>query len=132
MRDQYNHLGWSQSLAPAARTATVNGTGVDIRDYDSATLVLDLGTFAGTTPTATFRWEESDDNVTFTAIAAADLLGGLIAGIDTTNDEQVYKRGYLGLKRYIRGAITAIAGTGPSLPCAAQVVRGNAHQKPVA
>lgn len=132
MRDLYSNLGFRSSIMSSTRTATVNGTGVDVREHDSVSLVVDLGTFAGTTPTATVRWEESTDNSTFTAIAAADLLGGTIAGIDTTNDETIYERGYIGTKRYVRCAITAIAGTGPSLPISAVVVLGNSFQKPVA
>lgn len=130
-QDLYNKQSAINSLRAAARTATVNGTGVDLRGYESALVVIDLGTFAGTTPTATFQVQESDDNTTFTAVAAADLHGGALAGIDTTNDEQLHVRGYIGTKRYVRVAITAIAGTGPSLPCSASIIRGHARVAPV-
>lgn len=132
LRDVSSNLGPAQSISARAVTAAVNGTGVDLQGFDGAMLYLDLGTFAGTTPGATIRWEESDDNSTFTAIAAGDLLGGLIAAIDTTNDDQIHKRSYLGNKRYVRAAVTAVSGTGPSLPMAASVVRGHPSQRPVA
>lgn len=114
-----------KSITPQAVTAALNGTGVDLQGYESAVVLLDLGTFAGTTPTATIQIQESSDNTTFTAVAAGDLVGGgQLATIDTTNDLTLYERGYVGSKRYVRGAVTAIAGTGPSLPMAVTVVRG--------
>lgn len=133
MRDLQSNLGPAQSIAPQAVTATVDGSGVDLRDYDGAMVQIDLGTFGGTTPTATIEIEESDDDATYTAVAAADLLGGAqLATIDTTNDAQIHKRGYIGTKRYVRVAVTAIAGTSPSLPMAASIVRGLPHRAAVA
>lgn len=133
MRDLYNDIAPAQSLSPRAVTAAVNGAGVDLRGFDSATFLVDTGTITGTTPTATVALQESDDNVTFTAIAAADLLGGALpASIDPTNDDTLYRRGYLGTRRYVRVAVTAVSGTGPSLPMAGSVVRGHPAQAPVA
>lgn len=133
MRDLESKLAVAQSIAPQAVTATVNGSGVDLRGYDGALVVIDLGTFGGTTPTATIKIQDSADNTTFTDVALADLVGGdQLATIDPTNDLAVYRRGYIGTKRYVRVAVTAIAGTGPSLPMAAQVVSGYASREPVA
>ena len=131
IRDLYNNVSPATSLSARAVAAAVNGAGVDMQGFDSADILIDLGTFAGTTPTATIQIQESDDNTNFTAVAAADLIGGALpASIDTTNDETLYERGYIGSKRYIRVAVTAVGGTGPSLPMSAVVVRGHAKSKP--
>lgn len=132
MQDMYNNVGILSSIAAQAIAAAVNGVGVDLANFNSATVILDLGTFAGTTPTATIQVQESDDNVTFTAVADAELIGGVLpATIDTTNDLTVYKRGYNGIKRYLRVAVTAVTGTGPSLPASATIVRGHARKYPI-
>jgi hypothetical protein len=129
--DMYNVNSPSSSIRAQAVTATLNGTGVDLQGFEGALVLLDLGLFGGTTPTATIKIQESDDNTTFTDVAAADLLGGVLPAIDTTNDETTYERGYIGRKRYIRVAVTAIAGTSPSLPTSAVVVRGGPRKQPV-
>lgn len=132
MRDLASNLGPAQSIRPQAVTATLNGTGVDLRGFDSALLQLDLGTFAGTGPSATVKWQESDDDATYADIATADLIGGAVPAITPTNDESIIKRGYAGTKRYVRAIVSAISGTGPSLPMSAAVIRGHASQQPVA
>lgn len=128
-RDLVNNVDVVESLAPASRTATANGTGVDLRDFNSATVIIELGAAGGTSPSFTFEVQESDDDSTYTAVADADLLG---------DDEPVateaaapVKIGYSGTKRYLRVAITAVSGTSPTLLCAASVVRGHAALSPV-
>lgn len=109
----------------------VNGTGVDLANYDAAVILFDAGTLAGSsTPTITAEIQESDDNSSFTAVAAADLDGGVLPAIVAANDETLYERGYKGLKRYVRVSITAKGGTSPALPCSALVVRGKPRVKP--
>lgn len=123
IRDLVNNVDVVESLAPASRTATANGTGVDLRGFESATVVIEAGAAGGTTPSFTFEVQESDDDSTYTAVADADLMG---------DDEPVVtaaaapvKIGYRGTKRYLRAAITAVSGTSPTLLCAASVVRGH-------
>ncbi len=130
MRDLHDDLSSVTSIRSQAVTATVNGTGAGCAGYNGATVLIDLGTFAGTTPSATIKVQESDDGSTYTDVAAADLVGGQLAAIDTTNDEALYERGYIGSKQYLRVAVTAISGTGPSLPMCAVVVRGYPRTKP--
>ncbi|WP_373295092.1 hypothetical protein, partial [Streptomyces fuscichromogenes] len=74
--DLKSHVNVAQSLVPASRTTTATGTGVDLAGFDAAAVVLDLGAAGGTTPSFTFEIQESNDNSTFTAVAAADLDGG--------------------------------------------------------
>lgn len=127
--DLKSHVSVAQSLAPASRTATANGTGVDLTGYDAATVVLDLGAAGGTTPSFTFEVQESSDNSSFAAVAAADLDSGQPAAV--TAGGTVVEIGYRGIKRYIRVAITAVTGTTPTLLCSATVVRGKPRKQPV-
>lgn len=128
MRDLYNSLAPAQSIVPQAITATANGTGVDLSGYEAADILIDLGTFAGTSPTATVKIQESSDNSTFTDVATADLLGGAGSiAVDTTNDAQIHERSYIGDLQYVRVIVSAIGGTSPSLPMGASVVRGLAR-----
>ncbi|MCH7891654.1 MAG: hypothetical protein IH921_09140 [Gemmatimonadetes bacterium] len=71
-RENLSELAPAQSLVPISRTATVNGTGVDLRDHDSATVVIDAGQSGGTSPSFTFEVQESDDDSTYTAVAPLD------------------------------------------------------------
>ena len=119
------------SIRPQAVTAPVNGAGVDLAGFEGALILVELGTFAGTAPTATIQVQESDDDATFSPVAAEDLDGALPATIDPTNDETVYELNYKGRRRYIRVAVTAVGGTSPSLPMSAVVIRTNARKQPV-
>lgn len=111
------------SLAPAARTASANGTGVDLQNFQQAAVLFICGIRTDGTHTPTV--EESDDNSSFAAVAAADLNGTLVAMTSTTTQEV----GYLGSKRYIRAVITASGTTTGALTCA-HVVRAGARTLP--
>lgn len=116
-----------ESLAPASRTATVNGASADLLGYDSCLVIINRGAAGGTTPSFTFEVQDSDDNSAFTAVADADLDGTepvvTAAGIPV-------EIGYRGAKRYVRVAITAVSGTSPTLLCSANILRGHPHQGP--
>ena len=43
MQDLKNNIGVVKSLAPDARDADANGTGVDLQGFESATVVIDMG-----------------------------------------------------------------------------------------
>lgn len=127
-REMKSNIAVAESLAPASRTAAVNGSGVDLRGYDSATVVIQAGAAGGTTPSFTFEVQESDDNSSFSAVADADLTGTepvvTAAGAPVTI-------AYRGAKRYVRVSITAVSGTSPTLLCSASVVRGHSSIRPV-
>lgn len=84
-RDITGWLAPAQTLAPAARTASANGTGVDLRGYESATVLIESGTI--TDGTHTPKLQESDDNTTYTDVAAGDLIGSFsnIANVPMCN-----------------------------------------------
>lgn len=121
-----------QSLAPASRTADANGTGVDLQGYEGAEIVFDVGaegvTLSGTDKIA-LEVEESDDNSTFTDVAAADLIGEESAGVVKTLDENaeapaIYSVGYIGSKRYVRAVVNYSGTHGTGTVIAAHVVKG--------
>ena len=133
MSDLKNHLAPAETLAPTnqADPATpVNGTGVDLANYDAAVVLLHVGAMTGAGGSQTFQVQESTDNAAFTAVAAADLDGGQPAAITATNDSAVYEIGYRGTARYLRVSITAKAGTSPTMVSSAVVVRGKARKLP--
>lgn len=137
-QERFNEVDFQKSLDidDSPITAAVDGAGVDLKGFESATPFLDLGTQGGTsTPTTTFKLEESDDDVSYTVAPDRDVLGftnstGLVIG--TGNDNKVHRAGYIGTKRYIRWAATAVSGTSPSLVAAGGVMRGDARRTPVA
>lgn len=108
-----------QSLAPATRTTSANGTGVDVRNADDILFVLTNGTTSGTTPTLDVTVEDSADNSSFAAVSgyAFTQVTAAIAGGSAALTLQVPKRA---VRRYVR-AVATIAGTTPSFACAVLV-----------
>ena len=126
MRDLENNIDYATSLAPAGnRTASANGTGVDLQGYEAAVALIAAGTI--TDGTHTPKLQESDDNSSFTDVAAADLVGTTLVAI-TANSVQ--KISYVGAKRYIRVA-TTVSGTTTGGMYVAYVVRGNPARRPL-
>lgn len=125
--DLTNDLNAVRSLAVAARTnGAVNGAGVDLANYDGAMVVVLTGTM--TDGSFAITLEESDDNSTFTAVAAADRIGNLPT-LASTDDDTTFEFGYKGIKRYIRVVETG-SGTTTGGVFGAMVVRGKPRVKP--
>lgn len=120
-----------KSLEAGTFTATANGSSADLQGYEGALFVYDVGVFSGTSPTATLRFTESDDDATFTAVAATDLEGVQPVQITDTADQLIARVGYRGAKRYVRAEISAIGGTSPSLVMSCAIVRGAARHNPL-
>ncbi len=127
MRDMKNNMDAVNSLDPNSYTATTNGNGVDIRDFDGALMVFSAGTVdvGNADEVYTPSVEESDDNSSYSAVASADLEGTL----SNLTANSIQRVSYKGSKRYVRATLT-ISGTTPSVQAAAWVVRGMAHQAP--
>ncbi len=138
MRDLKNNIGVVQSLAPAARDADANGTGVDLQGFESATVIIDMGAEGitlSTTNKIEIELEHSDDDSTYTDVAAADVIGassGTIGTFDANGEiPAVSSVGYIGGKRYIR-AVANFSGThGTATPLGVSVVKGHARSNPV-
>jgi hypothetical protein len=124
-RDLTSNIDLRTSLAPQAFTASANGASADLRSFESAAVAFVAGTVTDGTHTPSV--EESDDDSTWTAVAAADLSGTLADLASAT----VQRVGYRGAKRYLRAVLT-VSGATVGAVAAAVVIRGNAAQRPVA
>lgn len=110
-----------EGLAPAARTASANGTGLDLKNVIENMFVFPCGT--RTDGTHTPKLQESSDNSTFTDVAAADQVGSLVAMTSNTY-QQV---SYIGSLRYVRPVITVAGATTGALTAAHAVVKYRAQ-----
>jgi len=128
MRDIKNNLDTVGSIDPASFTATTNGSGVDLRDFDGAMVVFQAGTAdtGSGNETYTPSVEESDDNSIFSSVAASELESALV----NMTANSVQRVGYKGAKRYVRAVLT-LGGTTPSIDASALVVRGLPHRSPL-
>lgn len=130
-QDLHQEIAVAESLSPAARTATEDGTGVDLSNFQGVVVAIALGTFAGTSPSATLQIQDSADDASYTEYVPSEVMGGALPIIDTTNDEQVIERGYQGPNQFVRVSLTAISGVGATLPCSAVIVRGHPSIMPI-
>jgi hypothetical protein len=94
-----------------SRTATANGTGVDLQSTvhsggRNMKAYLDVGTVSGTTPTLDVKIQDSPDNSVWTDITGAAFAQKTATG--TT--EEIH---FMTNKRYVR-AVATIGGTSPN------------------
>lgn len=113
MKDPYNSLKPVETLAIVARTnGTVNGAGVDRnlagKMYQAAVIVVHTGTMTDGSHAVTIQ--ESDDNSSWTNVAAGDLQG-VAPTIVSTDDNVIFTVGYRGLKRYVRAIVVTSGAT---------------------
>lgn len=94
-----------ESLAPAARTATANGTGVDLKNAIENMFVFPCGT--RTDGTHTPKLQDSPDNSTFTDVTSDNQVGSLVA-LTSNTYQQV---SYIGSARYVRCVSTVSGAT---------------------
>lgn len=112
MNDLYHNIKIEQKLTPAAYTATQSPT-IDTQGYQSVCVVYNLGQ-SGDTLSGTDYWvlklKESDDDVTYTDVVAADMFGGVdsITVDDPAEDGTAYVLSYKGSKRYLKAVVTPV------------------------
>jgi hypothetical protein len=106
------------SLAPtASRSAALDGSSVDLKDYDGDVLLI-LDVAAGGTSTCTVTLQDSADNVTFANVSAEFTRDGVLqaAGtvafsqVGTAASKQTIAFNKDGIRRYVK-AVSAEAGT---------------------
>lgn len=114
------------SLGPDQYTAAASGAGVDLVVGETALVVIITGAYGGTTPTASYKVQHSDDNSAWTDAADSDLIGatGNSSGVSLAASS-VVKVSYIGQKRYVRVALSAVGGTSPVIRASGAVIRGN-------
>lgn len=129
-RDQSTEVAPIISLSNSAKTAsTNNGTGVDLVNYESATVVVDFGTW--TDGTHKVQIEESANNSTWTTVSAAEIAGSTVSVATSVNDDNtVYWFGYLGDERYIRVSGYVSGSTSSGAIYSGIVLRGRPRSKP--
>lgn len=117
IKDIKAHMTASVSLVPAARTASGNGTGVDLQNYVGDVMALvHSGAGTGTTPTLDAKIQDSADDSSY-----ADVTGLTFTQITTTASLQTLKIDSRAVRRYVRVVFT-IGGTTPSFPCMADII----------
>lgn len=139
-RDGATRLLPVSALPPAVYAADNTPAAIDLRDHQSATLLLHIGvggiTFSGTNKIE-FILTHSDDDATYTAVtdddvikdslAAATITGGIIRTLSAAHAAAtIQKLGYIGGKRYLK-LLADFSGThGTGTPISATVVRNRA------
>jgi hypothetical protein len=126
-RDFDKEINSAQSLAPATRNATANGTGVDLAGFEKAAVVLSAGTI--TDGTHTPKIQDSDDNSTLADVAASLQSGTFTALTSGAGGNANQEVGYLGAKRYLRVVVT-VTGATTGGAYAANVIRAGARTLP--
>jgi hypothetical protein len=129
MRSLYDAIKVVQSLVPATRTASANGTGVDTFGYNTALAVINAGDIdlANADETYAFKVQDSADNSSFADVA------GLTTTVTADNDVKKIRIDGLGtsVRRYVR-VVATLGGTTPSWPGSAVIVLGNGFRGPEA
>jgi hypothetical protein len=138
MRDSSYKIAVQNVIDPASLSADTTPVAIDLYAGDGATILIHVGAGGITFTTSNkieFVLTHSDDNVTYTAVAAADVVlganadasvgtGGIVKSLvaaHATADVTVV--GYIGNKRYIK-VLADFSGThGSGTPLAVSVVQ---------
>jgi hypothetical protein len=135
MKDLHNRIKVVRSISPVTgaidNTAQV-GQIVDHQGYEAVEYLVATGTLADVDATFTALLEVGDQANLSDAVAVptADRLGALPSFI-FSDDDKVFKVGYVGPKRYSRLTITPAANTG-AWGIGAVAVLSHARHQPVA
>lgn len=116
-------LAIEQSLAPAARTATANGSAVSLANVQGNMVVFSPGTITDGTHTPSV--ETSDDGSTGWAAAPAADLVGTLANLASNTPQKV---SYIGAKAYIRPKVTVAGATTGGVYGASAILSGKRKQ----
>lgn len=141
MKDLYDKITAESVLHSIVLSATATYTDIDLQGYNSCVLLIDVGVDAGSglgeSNLLTFTLQDSADGTTYANVETADMSGGLtvtsgvILTVDSTDkDNTLYKRGYVGGKRYLQLVCTE-TGT-CSVPISIIVLKGDPENAPVA
>lgn len=139
------HSGLTVTAAIDAATLTEDNTPavIDLRGFKGAEIVLAIGagdiTFSDTDKIE-FTLTHSDDDSSYEAVTADDLLGVAAVGeggivkalVEAHATAGVYRFGYVGIRRYLK-LLAAFSGThATGTPIAALVIKGHGQINPQA
>lgn len=92
--------------------AVLNPSSTSVGSFDGLEYLIAIGAIADTDATFTVLLEDSDDNVTYTAVSDTFLLGTeAAASFAKANENKAKRLGYIGSKRYTRLTITPAANS---------------------
>lgn len=129
-RDLKNDVLAVHSIKPQVLgDGTLLGTKADLFGYEAAMVLVNFGTWTDGTHTPSLL--ESDDDSTYTAVAAGNLQGAFAAVTSAANDDLVQQVGYIGGKRYIKAKIVTTGAT-TGIPASAVLVKGHPINLPAA
>lgn len=121
--DLENQLKISQLIDPVLRTSSVNGSSVNRATNNSGSVAFVFHQGAITDGTHTPKLQESDDDSSWSDVAAGDYTTALAALVADAQQATSYK----GTKQYVRPVITITGSpsTGAISGCVAVEARGN-------
>ena len=145
MQDLTHNIVVSNSIINAVKTAAANGTGVDLKGFEEATAIVDVGAEGDTLSSSVYfeiSLEHSDDDSTWTDLVQADVINGTIAagGIwlkldgttggdpDTTGGD--WQIGYVGGKRYLRLVLAKTGTHSNGTPISGVIVKSRPRVAP--
>lgn len=143
MKDLHSSVLAVQAIGAAVLAADNTPSAIDRQGYGSAEIVLQVGvggiTFSGTNKIE-FKLTHSDDDVTYEAVSAGDVLGadtvgegGIIKALKAAHAaEGVYRFGYKGGRRYLKLSADFSGTHGTGTPIAAVALLGHPEVAPVA
>jgi hypothetical protein len=137
------HSGYKSVVAIGAAVLAADNTpaAIDLQSFKGCELILNVGiggiTFSGVNKIE-FVVTESDDNVTYTAVNQADIIGATVSGAGIVKSliaahpaAAVYRLGYVGDARYIK-VLADFSGThGSGTPIAVTAVLSHPDTGPV-
>ena len=136
MKDLYHNVLVTAHLNPVVATATKTSTAIDLQGYNAAAVVFSLGA-TGDTLSGSVYWtlklQHSSDDSSYSDVASADVMGGTTSVVVDSNseDETVYRFGYMGNKRYLKAVATPTGTHTNGTPMAVIALRGEAAYSPV-
>lgn len=141
MKDLHSKLAIMNMFGPAVLAADNVPIAIDLQGFNAAEIELAIGvggiTFSPTNKVE-FKLTHSDDNVTYTAVTDADMLGvsgiasgGIIKSLVAAHPAvETCRYGYKGGKRYLK-LLPNFSGThGTGTPLYASVIKGRGYNNP--
>jgi len=132
MRDLHNNIAVVQLMAPQTITGDTYSSVLDLQDYESAEIVVNVGTCSTVDTDSNYVTpilQESDTltEADYSSVTASDILNSFSA--ITTTASQVQNVGYIGSKRYIR-VFSDETGSVGAVPISVTAILHNARHNP--
>ena len=136
MHDLYHNIAVQQALNPVTATSNQTSAAIDLRGFNSATVVFAVGQ-SGDTLSGSLCWtlklQDSDDNSSYSDVTTAGLVNSAASYVidDAAKDETAYSFGYIGGKRYLKAVATKTGTHTNGTPIGVLALKGHASLKPV-